>query len=156
MCPVRAPSGSPLKFGRKQCPTGTTAATPDHPHIRRERAIQVHEFVPSDGPAGQVSVPGAALVPFPSLDATAEMFGLSIEDLRGKSRSRPLVPARQIAMYVLREMTDFSYPAIGREFGDRDHTTVMHAVTKISTLMAERRAIYDQVTELMTRLKTGC
>ncbi len=89
------------------------------------------------------------------LEATAEMFGLSIEDLRGKSRSRPLVTARQIAMYVLREMTDFSYPAIGREFGDRDHTTVMHAVTKISKLMAERRAIYDQVTELMTRLKTG-
>ena len=89
------------------------------------------------------------------LDATADMFGLSIEDLRGKSRSRPLVTARQIAMYVLREMTDFSYPAIGREFGDRDHTTVMHAVTKISKLMAERRTIYDQVTELMTRLKTG-
>ena len=89
------------------------------------------------------------------LEATADMFGLSIEDLRGKSRSRPLVTARQIAMYVLREMTDFSYPAIGREFGDRDHTTVMHAVTKISKLMAERRAIYDQVTELMTRLKTG-
>ncbi len=89
------------------------------------------------------------------LEATADMFGLSIEDLRGKSRSRPLVTARQIAMYVLREMTDFSYPAIGREFGDRDHTTVMHAVTKISKLMAERRAIYDQVTELMTRLRTG-
>jgi len=89
------------------------------------------------------------------LEATAEMFGLSIDDLRGKSRSRPLVTARQIAMYVLREMTDFSYPAIGREFGDRDHTTVMHAVTKISKLMAERRTIYDQVTELMTRLKTG-
>jgi chromosomal replication initiator protein len=89
------------------------------------------------------------------LEATADMFGLSIEDLRGKSRSRPLVTARQIAMYVLREMTDFSYPAIGREFGDRDHTTVMHAVTKISKLMAERRTIYDQVTELMTRLRTG-
>jgi len=89
------------------------------------------------------------------LEATAEMFGLSIEDLRGKSRSRPLVTARQIAMYVVREMTDFSYPAIGREFGDRDHTTVMHAVSKISKLMAERRTIYEQVTELMTRLKTG-
>ncbi|MDQ4069225.1 MAG: chromosomal replication initiator protein DnaA, partial [Actinomycetota bacterium] len=89
------------------------------------------------------------------LEATAEMFGLSVDDLRGKSRSRPLVTARQIAMYVLREVTDFSYPAIGREFGDRDHTTVMHAVTKISKLMAERRAIYEQVTELMTRLKTG-
>lgn len=89
------------------------------------------------------------------LEATAEMFGLTVDDLRGKSRSRPLVTARQIAMYVVREMTDFSYPAIGREFGDRDHTTVMHAVNKISQLMAERRTIYDQVTELMTRLKTG-
>jgi chromosomal replication initiator protein len=87
------------------------------------------------------------------LDATAEMFGLSVDDLRGKSRSRPLVTARQIAMYVLRELTDFSYPAIGREFGDRDHTTVMHAVSKIGKLMAERRATYEQVTELLHRLK---
>ena len=85
------------------------------------------------------------------LDATADMFGISVDDLRGKSRSRPLVTARQVAMYVLREMTDFSYPAIGREFGDRDHTTVMHAVAKISELMRERRTIYDQVTELMHR-----
>jgi chromosomal replication initiator protein len=87
------------------------------------------------------------------LEATAEMFGLSVDELRGKSRSRPLVTARQIAMYVLRELTDFSYPAIGREFGDRDHTTVMHAVSKIGKLMAERRATYEQVTELLHRLK---
>jgi chromosomal replication initiator protein len=77
------------------------------------------------------------------------MFGLSVEDLCGKSRSRPLVTARQIGMYVFRHMTDFSYPAIGREFGGRDHTTVMHAVDKIATLMKERRPIYDQVMRLM-------
>ncbi|MGH9190796.1 MAG: chromosomal replication initiator protein DnaA [Acidimicrobiales bacterium] len=89
------------------------------------------------------------------LEATAEMFGLSIDDLCGKSRSRPLVTARQVAMYVLRQMTSFSYPAIGREFGGRDHTTVIHAVTKIEGLMRERRAIYDQVHSLMSRIKTG-
>ena len=89
------------------------------------------------------------------LEATAEMFGFSVEELRGKSRRRPLVTARQIAMYVLREMTDLCYPAIAREFGDRDHTTVIHAVTKISKLMKRAAQIYDQVTELMTRLKTG-
>ena len=83
------------------------------------------------------------------------MFGLSVEELRGKSRRRPLVTARQIAMYVLREMTDFSYPAIGREFGGRDHTTVIHAVEKIAELMKERRPIYDQVTELMHRIRTA-
>jgi chromosomal replication initiator protein len=58
-------------------------------------------------------------------------------------------------MYVFRELTDFSYPAIGREFGGRDHTTVIHAVEKVSTLMKERRNIYDQVSELTHRIKTG-
>ena len=87
------------------------------------------------------------------LEATAEMFGFTVADLTGKSRSRPLVTARQIAMYVLRQMTTFSYPAIGRQFGDRDHTTVMHAVSKITALMRERRPIYDQVHELMNRIR---
>jgi chromosomal replication initiator protein len=58
-------------------------------------------------------------------------------------------------MYVFRQMTDFSYPAIGREFGGRDHTTVIHAVEKIGTLMTQRRAIFDQVTTLMQRLGGG-
>ncbi len=89
------------------------------------------------------------------LDATAEMFGLTVEDLCGKSRSRPLVTARQIAMYVLRQTTTFSYPAIGKVFGNRDHTTVMHAVSKIEGRMRERRAIFDQVNELTNRLKGG-
>ena len=56
-------------------------------------------------------------------------------------------------MYVFREATDLSYPAIAREFGGRDHTTVIHAVDKIGKLMAERRQIYDQVTELTNRIK---
>ena len=58
-------------------------------------------------------------------------------------------------MYVFRELTDFSYPAIAREFGGRDHTTVMHAVEKIAGLMKERRQIYNQVTELIVRIKSG-
>jgi chromosomal replication initiator protein len=58
-------------------------------------------------------------------------------------------------MYVFRELTDFSYPMIGREFGDRDHTTVIHAVEKITEQMKERRAIYDQVSELIRVIKTG-
>lgn len=89
------------------------------------------------------------------LDHTAQMFGFSIDALRGKSRHRPLVTARQIAMYVFRELTDLSYPAIAREFGGRDHTTVIHAVDKIQKLMKERHAIYDQVSELLTRVKSG-
>ncbi|MFP5317915.1 MAG: chromosomal replication initiator protein DnaA [Acidimicrobiia bacterium] len=89
------------------------------------------------------------------LDATSEMFGHPVEELTGKSRSRPLVQARQVGMYVFRELTDFSYPAIGRVFGDRDHTTVMHAVEKISQLMKERRPIYDQVTALIHRIRAG-
>jgi chromosomal replication initiator protein len=84
---------------------------------------------------------------------TASYFGLSIDDLCGTSRSRVLVTARQIAMYLCRELTDMSLPKIGQQFGGRDHTTVMHAERKIRSLMAERRAIYTQVSELTNRIK---
>ena len=84
---------------------------------------------------------------------TAAYFGVTMEDLCGSSRSRALVNARQIAMYLCRELTDMSLPKIGQQFGGRDHTTVIHADRKIRTLMAERRSIYNQVTELTNRIK---
>ncbi|MCG2797694.1 MAG: chromosomal replication initiator protein DnaA [Cellulomonas sp.] len=84
---------------------------------------------------------------------TAAYFTLTIDDLCGQSRSRVLVTARQIAMYLCRELTDLSLPKIGQAFGGRDHTTVMHADRKIRALMAERRSIYNQVTELTNRIK---
>ncbi|MEV6777913.1 chromosomal replication initiator protein DnaA [Streptomyces syringium] len=87
--------------------------------------------------------------------ATADYFGHTVEDLCGASRSRVLVTARQIAMYLCRELTDLSLPKIGAQFGGRDHTTVMHADRKIRALMAERRSIYNQVTELTNRIKNG-
>ncbi|MBV9660805.1 MAG: chromosomal replication initiator protein DnaA [Acidimicrobiales bacterium] len=89
------------------------------------------------------------------LDATADAFGFTVDDLCGTSRRRPLVNARQIGMYVFRELTDFSYPAIAREFGGRDHTTVIHAVEKVAGLMKERRQVYDQVTDLIQSIKGG-
>lgn len=89
------------------------------------------------------------------MSATADYFGLTIEDLCGSSRGRQLVTARQIAMYLCRELTDLSLPKIGALFGGRDHTTVMHADRKIRNLMAERRSIYNQVTELTNRIKNG-
>jgi chromosomal replication initiator protein len=84
---------------------------------------------------------------------TASYFGLTIEDLCGTSRSRVLVTARHIAMYLCRELTDMSLPKIGQQFGGRDHTTVINADRKIRSLMAERRSIYMQVTELTNRIK---
>jgi chromosomal replication initiator protein len=89
------------------------------------------------------------------LEATAKMFGFAVDDLIGQSRRRPLVTARQTAMYAFRELTDYSYPMIGREFGGRDHTTVIHAVEKISEQMKERRAVYEQVTELIRFIRSG-
>ncbi len=83
----------------------------------------------------------------------AAILKFSVEDLKGRSRQRPLVTARQIAMYVFRELTDLSYPAIARLFGGRDHTTVIHANEKIQRLMSERKQIYDQVTDLLQQLK---
>ena len=84
---------------------------------------------------------------------TAAYFGVSLEDLTGPSRGRHLVMARQIGMYLCRELTSMSLPQIGREFGGRDHTTVMYADRKIRQLLAERRAVFNQVSELTNRIK---
>ena len=86
---------------------------------------------------------------------TAAYFGFTIDDLCGQSRSRVLVNARQIAMYLCRELTELSLPKIGQQFGGRDHTTVMHAYRKISSLMAERRSVYNQVTELTMLIRSA-
>jgi len=87
------------------------------------------------------------------MSATADYFGVSMEDLCGSSRSRMLVTARQIAMYLCRELTELSLPKIGTHFGGRDHTTVIHADRKIRGLMAERRTVFNQVTELTSRIR---
>ncbi len=83
----------------------------------------------------------------------ASYLGFTVEALKGKSRQRPLVSARQIAMYIFRDMTELSYPAIARLFGGRDHTTVIHAVDKTQRLMRERKQVFDQVTDLIAKLK---
>ena len=85
----------------------------------------------------------------------AGYLGFSVEALKGKSRQRPLVAARQIAMYVFRDITDLSYPAIARLFGGRDHTTVIHAVDKTQRMMREHKATFDQVTDIITRIKNS-
>ena len=84
---------------------------------------------------------------------TATYFGFSIEDLCGPSRTRALVTARQISMYLCRELTELSLPKIGQQFGGRDHTTVMNADRRIRKDLAERRNVFHQVTELTTRIK---
>jgi chromosomal replication initiator protein len=96
-----------------------------------------------------------SVTPDEILEATAKAFDLSIEQIRGPSRRRPLVSARQTAMYLFRELTDYSYPAIASEFGGRDHTTVMHAQRKVAKLMSERRQVYEQVTELIHKIRSG-
>ncbi|WP_415854691.1 chromosomal replication initiator protein DnaA [Sinomonas sp. G460-2] len=87
------------------------------------------------------------------LQETAAYFKLTVEELNSKSRTRTLVTARQIAMYLCRELTDMSLPKIGQVLGGRDHTTVIHADRKIRELMAERRVIFNQVTELTNKIK---
>ncbi len=108
--------------------------------------IVLKDLIPAEGGP---EITGATI-----MAATAEYFGLTMEDLCGSSRSRVLVTARQIAMYLCRELTDLSLPKIGQMFGGRDHTTVIHADRKIRGQMAERRATYNQVAELTNRIKT--
>ncbi|GAA1823758.1 chromosomal replication initiator protein DnaA [Nesterenkonia flava] len=89
------------------------------------------------------------------INATAEYYSFTVEELTSKSRNRTLVTARQIAMYLLRELTEMSLPKIGQALGGRDHTTVIYAERKIRELMAERRAVFNQVTELTNKIKQG-
>ena len=126
----------------------TAFASLNRQPMSRELAEQVlSDIVSADQPR--------RITPQVILHATSETFGFSVEELCGPNRRRPLVTARQVSMYVFRELTDFSYPAIGREFGGRDHSTVMHAVEKIGGLMKERHQIYNQVTDLIVRIKSG-
>lgn len=105
----------------------------------------LRDFIPDDA-APEITADQIML-------STSEYFGVSLEDLRGHSRSRVLVNARQVAMYLCRELTDLSLPRIGQAFGGRDHTTVMHADRKIRQQMAERRSLYNQIAELTNRIK---
>ena len=105
----------------------------------------LRDFIP-DGSGPEITVDQI-------MQSTSEYFGVSIDDLHGQSRSRLLVNARQVAMYLCRELTDLSLPRIGQAFGGRDHTTVMHADRKIRSQMAERRSLYNQLAELTNRIK---
>jgi chromosomal replication initiator protein len=107
--------------------------------------VVLRDLIPSDGTP---EITAAQIVA-----ETASFFGVTVEDIHGSSRSRVLVNARQIAMYLCRELTDLSLPKIGQHFGGRDHTTVMHAERKIKALMSERMQVYNQVTELTNRIK---
>ena len=89
------------------------------------------------------------------LELTADMFGYGITELTSQGRQQGLVKARQISMYVMRELTDLSYPAIASVFGGRDHTTVMHAVKKINSLLPSERKVYDQVAQLIARVRAA-
>ncbi len=96
---------------------------------------------------------GGEITPALIMHETSEYFTVTVDALCSADRSRVLVTARQIAMYLCRELTDLSLPKIGQAFGGRDHTTVMHAYRKIAEQMAEKRATFNQVTELTNRIK---
>ena len=119
-----------------------------HEPITVERATQVLADLLSESQPRPIT-------PQFILDEASAQFGFTVEELQSKHRQRPLVTARQIAMYVMRELTELSYPNIAREFGGRDHTTVIHAVEKIGALMSKDRQIYDQVTRLMKSVRQG-
>ncbi|HKI91738.1 MAG TPA: chromosomal replication initiator protein DnaA [Gaiellaceae bacterium] len=111
-----------------------------------ELAQDVLRDVFPQGEAAQVSIKRIQ-------DLVAERFDLSLEELCGDKRSQNIVYPRQVAMYLSRELTDSSLPKIGKEFGGRDHTTVIHATSKIARLIREDRSVYNLVQELTARVK---
>jgi chromosomal replication initiator protein len=111
-----------------------------------ETAQEVLKDVFPQGEAAEVSIQRIQ-------DAVGERFGLSLAELCGDKRSQNIVYPRQVAMYLSRELTDASLPKIGKEFGGRDHTTVIHATSKIARLIREDRSVYNLVQELTARVK---
>ena len=87
------------------------------------------------------------------ITVTATFFNTTPVELLGQSRKRPIAIARQIAMYIMRELTELSYPEIGREFGGRDHTTVIHAVQKVQNVMQTSIETFEQVDQLFKLLR---
>jgi len=114
--------------------------------ITVELAQDVLQDVFPQGETAQVSIDRIQ-------DLVSERFGLSRKQLCGDKRSQNIVYPRQVAMYLSRELTDSSLPKIGREFGGRDHTTVIHATSKIARLIKEDRSVYNLVQELTARIK---
>jgi chromosomal replication initiator protein len=93
------------------------------------------------------------IVPNDIIGEVSKYYSISADDLFGSSRQQAVAQARQIAMYLIREQTNLSLPKIGQLFGNRDHTTVMYANKKVTDLMKERRSLYNQVTEILNRVK---
>jgi chromosomal replication initiator protein len=86
-------------------------------------------------------------------ELVSDRFGLSLDELCSDKRSQNIVYPRQVAMYLSRELTDSSLPKIGKQFGGRDHTTVIHATSKIARMIREDRDVYNLVQELTKRIK---
>jgi chromosomal replication initiator protein len=124
----------------------TAFASLNKQHVEMKLAEAVLKDLISDSDAPEIT---AATI----IAVAGEYFSIDIDDLVGASRSRVLVNARQTAMYLCRELTDLSLPKIGELFGGRDHTTVMHAERKIRGLMTERMSVYNQITEMTSRIK---
>jgi len=96
---------------------------------------------------------GTSISALSIITATANYYKISPDDITGSGRQQAVALARQIAMHICRELTDMSLPKIGAHFGNRDHTTVMYATKKISAQMRERRYIYNQVSEIIQKIK---
>ncbi|HEX5441864.1 MAG TPA: helix-turn-helix domain-containing protein, partial [Ktedonobacterales bacterium] len=86
------------------------------------------------------------------LAAVARHFAVTVDDLRGKSRNHQIAWARQVAMHLLREETDASLFAIGRQLGGRDHTTIMHGCARVAKAIAEDRQTRQDVADLRATL----
>lgn len=122
-------------------------ASLDHSQVSVHLAESVlKDLYPESGPG--------SITPELILSEISRYFDVDSEEILSLKRDRTLVNARHIAMYLCRELTDLSLPRIGQRFGGRDHSTVMHAASKIRTLMAERRSTYNQIQELTSRIKT--
>ena len=124
---------------------GTDGQRQGHAHACQDASFRHISSFPQ-GEAAEVSIQRIQ-------NLVAERFNLSLEELCGDKRSQNIVYPRQVAMYLSRELTDSSLPQIGKQFGGRDHTTVIHATSKIARMIREDRSVYNLVQELTARIK---
>ena len=121
-------------------------ATLSRTDITMEVAGEVLKSMLPDAPGKEITIDGI-------IAETTSYFNITPEQLKGSNRSRNLVKARQISMYLCRELTDSSLPSIGNAYGGRDHSTVIHAIKQVKKQIGEKRDVYNIVQELTNRIK---
>ena len=104
--------------------------------------------------ARKMDGPKLTLIPIEDIQTeVGKFYNVTVKEIKATKRTQNIVLARQVAMYLAREMTDNSLPKIGKEFGGRDHSTVLHAYNKIKNMIAQDDSLRIEIDTIKNKIK---